>query len=471
MSPSPPATMRTELAATARFALPLALAQIGTMLMGVVDTAVVSRFSASHAAGTALGNSIAMGILVFGMGLSIALEPLMAQAFGARERGRAWGWWRTGLRVSLIAAIPLSLIAIGIAWFADAFGVSPETRDHGLHYLLARTPGNLVFLAWMAARSFLQSHQMTRPLLVASALANVFNLAVDLALVDGLVAWGATGAGLATSVSTAVLVWSLTRAIATHRPPAGTPIPAGDIRLLVKLGLPLGLQLAAEFLVFSTCGIIATALGDIEGNAHQIALNCTALTFMGAVGISSATAARVGEAVGLGRADLVKLRSRAGFALTMMVMGCSAILFGFFAAPIVSLFSPKEAAVFVLAAELLGIGALFQFFDGTQVLISGALRGVGDIRFPFIVTVLGYWAVGFPFSVILTFSFDQGAHGLWYGLTVGLFAASIGLTWRYLHVERRGVRRLELATTHAAASSEPEPPPSGSTSSSQSISA
>jgi len=438
-----PTTLGSELKATIRFATPLALAQIGTMLMGVVDTAVVSRFSASHAAGTALGNSIAMGLLVFGMGLSIALEPLMAQAFGARERGRAWGWWRTGLRVSLIAAVPLSLLSIAIAMFADGFGVSPETRDHGVEYLLARTPGNLVFLAWMAARSFLQSHQMTRPLLIAAALANVFNLLADLALVDGIVQWGAAGAGIATSVSTIVLVLSLTRAISYVRPPPDTPIPPGDVRLLIKLGLPLGLQLAAEFIVFSTCGIIATSLGDIEGNAHQIALHCTALTFMGAVGISSATAARVGEAVGLGRPELIKLRSRAGFILTMMVMGCSALIFGFFAAPIVSIFDPKEVEVYLLAAELLGIGALFQFFDGTQVLMSGALRGIGDIRFPFILTLVGYWVVGFPVSVVLTYVFDLGAQGLWYGLTVGLAAASVGLTWRYLHIEKRGVRRLQ----------------------------
>ncbi len=434
---------RDELRATARFATPLALAQIGTMLMGVVDTAVVSRFSASHAAGTALGNSLGMGVLVFGMGLAIALEPLIAQAHGAGERGRAWGWWRTGLRVSLITAVPLSLFAIVLAMLSGHVGISEPTRDVAVEYLIARTPGNLLFLVWMSAKSFLQSHQRSRALLVGAALANVFNLVADLLLVDGIVQWGGMGAGVATSVSTVVLVLVLTRSIGASRPPPEVTVIHGDTRLLFKLGLPLGLQLAAEFLVFSTCGVIATALGDIEGNAHQIALQCTALTFMAALGISGATAARVGEAVGRGRDDLARQRGRAGFVLTMAVMGCSALLFGFLAGPIVSLFSPKEAAVFTLAAELLGIGALFQFFDGTQVLVSGALRGIGDIRFPFIVTTLGYWAVGFPVAVTLTYGIDMGAQGLWYGLTAGLFAASVGLTWRYLRIERSGFSRLE----------------------------
>jgi len=438
-------TFRQELRDTTRLATPLALAQIGTMLMGVVDTAVVSRFSAAHAAGASLGNSVAMGLLVFGMGLAIALEPLIAQAHGAGERDRAWGWWRTGLRVSLISAIPLSFAAIALTMLAHHVGISEETRDIAVDYLIARTPGNLLFLVFMAAKSFLQSYQRSRPLLVAAIVANVFNLVADVLLVDGVVQWGAVGAGLATSVSTIVLVLIAVGAIGKSRPADTSRIPPGDTRLLLKLGLPLGIQLAAEFLVFSTCGVIATALGDIEGNAHQIALHCTSLTFMAALGISGATAARVGEAVGLSRPDLVRQRSRAGFVLTMAVMGCSALLFALFASPIVGLFSPKEAAVFTLAAELLGIGALFQFFDGTQVLVSGALRGVGDIRFPFIVTTLGYWAVGFPVALGLTYGLDMGAHGLWYGLTAGLFAASVGLGWRYLAIERHGVDRLEPA--------------------------
>lgn len=442
-SPPPASTLRAELGEMRRLATPLALAQMGTMLMGVVDTAVVSRYDEVHAAGATLGNSLAFGVLVFGMGLSIALEPLMAQAHGAGERSRAWGWWRTGVRVSLIVALPLSAIALVLGAFAGEIGIEPAIRDHGMAYLVARTPANVLMLLWMSARSFLQSHQLSRPLLIGAAVANVFNLVADIALVDGLVTWGAVGAGIATSVSTLVLVLFLTRAIASQRPPAGTPIPAGDPRLLLRLGLPLGLQLAAEFIVFSTTGILATRLGAVEGNAHQIALHCTTLTFMAAVGVSGATAARVGEAIGMQRTDLMRVRARAGFLLTLAIMGSSALCFGLLAEPIVALFSPKSDAVRALAIELLAIAALFQLFDGTQVLVSGALRGAGDVRFPFVLTTIAYWGVGFPIALALCYGAGLGLHGLWYGLTAGLFAASVGLMWRYLAIERRGVARLE----------------------------
>jgi len=427
----------------ARLATPLALAQMGIMMMGVVDTAVVSRFDAIHAAGTTLGNSLAFGLLVFGMGITAALEPLMAQAHGAGEEGRAWGWWRTGLRVSLIIAVPLSIVALVLCALADQIGIDPEIRDRGLEHLLARTPANLIVLLSMAARSFLQSYQLTRPLLLAALLANIVNLGMCVALVDGVVTWGAAGAGIATSVSTAVLVLIQTIAVGRRRPPRDTSVNNGDPKVLMRLGLPLGLQLAAEFIVFSTCGILATRLGAAEGNAHQIALHCTTLTFMAAVGVSGATAARVGEAVGMQRPDLVKVRARAGFLLTLMIMGTSAVCFGLFAEGIVSLFSPKAFEVRALSVQLLGIAALFQLFDGTQVLVSGALRGIGDVRFPFVLTVIAYWGVAFPVALVLCYPVGLGLNGLWYGLTAGLFAASVGLMWRYLIVEKRGIARLE----------------------------
>ncbi len=435
--------MRRELRDMARLATPLALSQMGMMLMGVVDTAIVSRFDATHAAGTTLGNSITFGLLVFGMGLSTALEPLMAQAHGANERGRVWGWWRTGVRTSIAMGLPLSILAIVLTALSHHVGIDREIRDRGLEYVLARTPANLVMLLWMSARSFLQSHQYTRALLIGAFIANVFNLFANMALVDGFVQWGAGGAGIATSVSTIALVWVLTRAIAGHRPPPGTTIIEGDGKLLMRLGLPLGLQLAAEFIVFSTCGVLATTLGAAEGNAHQIALHCTTMTFMAAVGVSGATAARVGEAIGMHRPDLMRMRARAGFLLTIAIMGTSAILFALFAPWIVGLFNPAAFEVRALSVQLLGIAALFQLFDGTQALVSGALRGVGDVRFPFVLTVIAYWGIGFPVAIALCYAADLGLAGLWYGLTAGLFAASVGLMGRYLLVERRGVERLQ----------------------------
>ncbi|MCC6625317.1 MAG: MATE family efflux transporter [Deltaproteobacteria bacterium] len=432
-----------ELRQTGRLAFPLATAHASIMLMGVVDVAVVGNYDPVHLSGTWLANALTHGTLVFGSGIVLALEPLMAQALGAGEHGRAWSWWRTGLKVAFATAIPLALLALALVLLSTHLGVKDDIHAQAVNHMLARTPGNFVFVAYLAARAFLQSHQSPRALLVAALAANVVNLLVDLALVDGLVTWGATGAGIATSLSTLFLFGTLARAARALRPPPDTPLPPTSGRQLVKVGLPLGVQLAAEFLVFTTCGVLATTLGEVAGSAHAIALQWSTLSFMASVGLSSAAAARIGAAIGQGRQDLVRLRARAATTWMLIVMGTSAILFATCDDLIAELNAPDTPAVSALAAQLLRIAALFQLVDGLQVVMSGCLRGVGDLRFPFVLTVLGYWAVGFPVAWGLAFPGGMGAEGLWYGLTAGLAAASVALAWRFLHVSARAVGRLE----------------------------
>jgi len=434
---------REELRQTGRLAFPLAAAHASVMLMGVVDVAVVGHYDPVHLAGTWLANSLTHGSLVFGSGIVLALEPLMAQALGAGEHGRAWSWWRTGLKVAFATAIPLALLALSLVLASHLFGVRDDIQTQAIHHIVARTPGNFVFVAYLAARAFLQSHQSPRALLVAALGANIVNLLVDLALVDGIVTWGAAGAGIATSVSTLFLFATLARAAHAHRPPPGTPLPPTSGRQLVRVGLPLGVQLAAEFLVFTTCGVLATTLGEVAGSAHAIALQWSTLSFMASVGLSSAAAARIGEAIGQGRQDLVRLRARAATTWMVIVMGSSAIFFATCSHLIAELNTPDTPAVATLAAELLRIAALFQLVDGLQVVMSGCLRGAGDLRFPFVLTVLGYWAVGFPIAWGLAFPGGMGAEGLWYGLTAGLATAALALAWRFVHVSSRVLGRLE----------------------------
>jgi len=434
--------LREELAQTGRLAFPLAAAHASVMVMGIVDVAVVGNYDATHLSGTWLGNALTHGTLVFGSGIVLALEPLIAQALGAGERGRAWSWWRTGLRVAFAAGIPLALLALLLGALAHLVKVPDEIQAQAVNHLIARTPGNFVFVAYLAARAFLQSHQTSRSLIVAALLANVVNAIVVVALVDGVVTWGATGAGVATSLSTIVLFAVLFYGVRAHRPPPTLPLPPTSWRQLVVVGLPLGVQLAAEFLVFTTCGVLATTLGEVAGSAHAIALQWSTLSFMASVGLSSAAAARIGEAIGQGRQDLVRLRARAASTWMLIVMGTSAVLFATLAEVIAGLNS-KSSEVRSLAADLLRIAALFQLFDGLQVVMSGCLRGLGDLRFPFVLTVLGYWAVGFPIAWGLAFPAELGAVGLWYGLTAGLGAASIALGLRFLRVSARGVTRLD----------------------------
>ncbi|PIE20307.1 MAG: MATE family efflux transporter [Proteobacteria bacterium] len=445
-----------EMKATLRLALPLALAQASVMLMGVVDTAVVGRHSPLELGAVSLGNALTYGTLVFGMGFAMALEPLVAQALGAADRRRAWGWWRVGLQVAAVAGVPLTAVTLLLSQITPAFGVEADLAERATAYLMARAPAMLLYLPYMAARSVLQSHQRTLSLVIAAAVANVFNLLANVLLVNGdrgLVALGlpalglpelgGVGAGVATSVSTGVMLVIMLRDLRRYRPAEGGERPRDGRRRLLRLGLPLGLQLAAEFVVFSAVGVMAATIDAVAAGAHQIALHCTTMAFMAVIGVGGATSARVGHAVGRGGGPAVRGAALAGLTVGLIIMATSALAFVTVPGALAGLFAPDEPAVLALATELLAIGGFFQLFDGIQVVIAGALRGAGDVRRPFLITLACHWGVGFPTAALLAFTAGLGAHGLWYGLTAGLAIVSAALAWRFVALTRRPLARVD----------------------------
>ncbi|TNF23579.1 MAG: MATE family efflux transporter [Deltaproteobacteria bacterium] len=452
-----PPRFADELRATAKLAWPLILAQASVMMMAVVDTAVVGHYSRLELGAVSLGNALTFAFLVFGMGFAMSLEPLVAQSLGAGQPGRAWAWWRVGLRVAIIAAIPLSVLAVASSWATELFGVETALRERATAYLIARTPAMLVYLVYMAARSLLQSYQRTRPLVVAAVVANVFNLIADIVLVGGdatlvklglpalgIPAYGAVGAGVATSVSTIVMAVMLLVAIRGIRP---TDVDEGDTSgitsgALVRIGLPLGLQLATEFIVFSSVGVMAATIDDVSAGAHQIALHCSTMTFMVSVGIGGAASARVGHSVGRDGGVSVRRAGAAAMLLSWIFMTLTAIAFLTLADPLAAVFAPDEHAVRALAGRLIIIAGIFQVFDGLQVVAAGALRGAGDVTRPFIITAVGYWGVGFPTAVLLAFEADLGARGLWFGLTAGLATTAVALAIRFWRLSGRSFARL-----------------------------
>lgn len=437
-------TLGAELRATLRLAAPLIFAQASVMLMGIVDTAVVGRHSPLELGAVSLGNSLSFALLVFGMGFAMALEPLVSQALGAGDAARAWAWWRVGRWVALAAGVPLTALAIASGPLSELLGVDALLAERATDYLIARGPAMLVFLLYMAARSLLQSHQRVAPMVYAALVANVFNLLADLALVDGdafltslglptlgLPALGGVGAGVATSVSTIVMaVWLLVD-IRGLRPPPDAAIPKVPVRRLFELGVPLGLMLATEYLVFSGIGVLAATIDEVSAGAHQIALHCSTMTFMASVGIGGAASARIGNLIGRGLERQVRRAGAAALGLSMGIMTVTAAIFLLFGAPLAGLFAPDEPEVRGLAATLVGIAGLYQLFDGLQVVSAGALRGAGDVRRPFIITAVGYWGVGFPTAAALAFEAELGAPGLWYGLTAGLGTVGLALVARF----------------------------------------
>jgi MATE family multidrug resistance protein len=157
------------------------------------------------------------------------------------------------------------------------------------------------------------------------------------------------------------------------------------------------------------------------------------------LGISAATAVRVGQALGrrdtpaAGRAGWTGLMLAAGF------MSLAAVAFVVAPGAIVRVFT-TDPGVISAGVSLLYVAALFQLFDGIQVVATGALRGMGNTRTPMIWNLIGYWVLGLPVGYLLCFRAGHGAVGLWIGLSIGLIVVGTVLLGEWARLTRRWSR-------------------------------
>lgn len=199
---------------------------------------------------------------------------------------------------------------------------------------------------------------------------------------------------------------------------------------MVNIGLPTGFQFVFETGAFSAAAIMMGWIGVNALAAHQIAINLASISYMMASGLSSAAMVRVGNQ--LGKNDIVSLREIGFTSFTMVT-----VFMLFFALLLVALrnYLPMlyidDASVINMTASLLIIAGLFQLSDGIQVVGLGALRGMGDVRIPTVITLVAYWVVGLPLGYLLAFPLGFGEKGIWYGLLVGLTSAGLLLVSRF----------------------------------------
>lgn len=426
--------LRDELRELARLAVPIAAAQLGLMAMGLVDMAMLGRAGKVQLAGAGIGRSTVIVAQTLGMGVALALEPLAAQALGAGRAADARAALGATLR-TLAWLWPAGAAAAAIATLAlGPLGVDPVAVPVARRFVLGAAPSMFFFTVALACKTFLQAHGRTRPVVLGVLVANAVNFAACALLVRAL---GALGSGLAMTISSATLAALFLRACAAVEPrelPSERRPPAARI---LRLGVPIALSLAVEIGVFAFASVLAGRLGPTVTSAHQVALGLASFTFMGALGVSGATAVRVGRAVGEGAPP--RARGMLGIGLGAAVMTCGVLLFAGVPRLLVALFSP-ERDVIEAGAVLLRIAAVFQLFDGVQCVAGGALRGAGDVKFAFVASACGYWVVGLPIALWLGFARAWGAPGLWWGLTAGLVTVAVALATRFYFLSGKARR-------------------------------
>lgn len=432
-------------------AVPLAAVQVGLMLMGVVDAAMLGRVSADALAAASVAGVWFFAASTIGMGCLTALDPVISQAFGAKDEvGVARGVQR-GVLIAVIVTVPTMLVMLPIEAVLRFTKQPAAVVPLAGAYLRVILPSILPYFAFMMIREVLQSLGSLRTLLVIIGLANLLNVVLNWALIFGHLgapALGVTGAALATTISrwamlamTVVATWRFLKPyVVPWRPESWALAPLGR---MFAIGLPIGFQILLEYGVFGGVGLLMGQIGSPAVAGHQVALNMAAITFMVPFGIGTAASVLVGRAVGGGRPDEARRLTSAALVVGVAFMTATATIFRAFPEALARAYSPDPAVVGV-AAGLVPLAGLFQVFDGIQVVAMGVLRGIGDTRIPVLVNLAGYYLVGLPISLWLGFELGWGPRGLWWGLVAGLVVVALALVGRVRLKFRRNLDRLTI---------------------------
>jgi MATE family multidrug resistance protein len=440
---------RSELRPTLRLALPLILAEIGWMSMVIVDTMMVGRLpnSAEAIGAVSISSSLFIVFAFFGEGLLIGLDTLVSQSFGAGRREDCHTSLLNGIYLSFAIAPLLAIPVWIIPRYFERFGVTHPVAVLATPYMRTLSAGLVPLLLYFAVRRTLQGMNMVRPIAFALVTANLVNVFGNYILIYGKFgcpAYGVTGSGIATCISRAylalVLVVYLLWYDARHKTELlKTPVQPDLVRIrqLIALGLPAALQLTAEVAVFALVATLIARLGAVAQAGHQIALNTVAFTYMVPLGLSSAAAVRVGQA--LGRRSPLSARNAGNTAILLgaSFMSAMSVVLLVFPRYIARIYTADKTVIHS-AVTLLAAGAAFQLFDGIQTVATGALRGTGDTRTPMLCHFSVYWFIGLPLGAYLCFRRHWGALGLWVGLSLSLILIGILL----LIFWRRRVRHL-----------------------------
>ena len=442
---------RADIEAMVRLALPVVVVQVGMMLLGVVDTMVVGRLSSQALAAVALGHVVVIGVSSFGVGMLLALDPLVAQAVGAGDPVRARRAVQRGLVIATLLMVPSTLLLLPSETALTLLRQPPETVPLAASYVHICIPGLLPFFGFVVLRQSLQAMERLQPIVLTIVFVNLFNLVADWALVFGagpLPSLGPLGSAWATTASRTLLFLVLLVVARKELAPVlrrfdRQALLLGPLWRTIRLGTPIGFQVQLEIIAFAVIALLMGGLGTVQMAAHQVAINLASLTFMVPLGVGSASAIRVGHAIGRGDASGARRAASSGLLLGVAFMTLTAIAFLGLPTLLASAYTSVDEVIF-LSAQLIPIAGFFQIFDGLQVVSSGVLRGAGDTRAPLVINIVGFWLVGLPVSLLLGFHFGFGPRGLWWGLVAGLGAVATILVSRVMWELRGEVARLEV---------------------------
>jgi MATE family multidrug resistance protein len=435
-----------------RLAGPLILGQVAVVGMTVTDIYMAGQVSADTLAAVQLGGSIWAVINLIVIGIMIGNSPIIGNYWGAGKHHLVRFQFQQALWLAVPMGILVNCAIIGGIFILGQLDMPVEVYDIGRSYLLPFLITGLMFPAFFAFRSTFEGIGDIRPVMVFNAAAFLLNIVLDYALVFGhfgLPAMGGVGAAWATAtVMTFLLLCMAIYAHYSHTMRAlklysqFTRANIAAIGNILKLGIPIALNISAEMVFFAIIPLLVAHLGSDVVGAHAIAINIDSLAFMIPLGVAQALTIKVAHAEGANNPKLARQICLVGFKLAFLLGLAMAVLKISLGSQFAQAFS-SDPNVQMIATNLFFFAAVLGCVDCLQMSASGALRGYKDVRLPLLIQVTAFWGIAFPiaYSLALTDFWGEplGVYGFWAGMIIGALCAGIGLLSRWNIVSRNRI--------------------------------
>ena len=447
-----------------RLAAPLIIGQIAVVGMTVTDIYMGGQVDADTLAALQLGGSVWSMINLMVIGIMIANSPIVGNFWGAGQPGKIRFQFQQVLWLALpLGVVVISAVLLGIH-LVGQLDISANVYRITVGYLYPFLITGFMFPAFFAFRTTFEGIGDTRPVLVFNGAAFVLNGILDYALVFGKFGLPALG-GIGAAWATVVVMTFLVTCMALYARHSATleslnlyhKFAAPNLKAMadtLRLGIPIALNIAAEFSFFAVIPFMIAHLGSEMLAAHAIAINIDSLVFMVPLGIAQALTIKIAHAQGRGNPHEARMICLVGFKLVLILALMTSSLKVLLRNDIASLFS-ADPGVQIIAANLFLFAAMLGLVDCLQMACSGALRGYKDARIPLVIQVIAFWVIAFPiaYSIALTDFWGPplGVYGFWIGTVIAASIAATCLIYRWNLVSKNEIRKLTQSLENAPA--------------------
>ena len=434
-----------------KLAYPVIIGMVGHTLIGLVDNIMVGKLGITELAAVSLGNSIIFIAISIGIGFSTAITPIVAEADAAQDTGKI----RSAFFHGMILCVVLGILLFAAVVFSKPLLIflhQPKAvLELALPYIDWVAFSLIPMIIYQGYKQFADGLSMTKQSMYAIIMANIVHIILNYLLIYGfwiVPAMGVQGAALGTVISRILMVVFMHYIMVRTEKlkPYFSKFQLVEFsksifRKILDIGFPSAMQMLFEISIFTAAIWLSGIIGETSQAANQIALTMATFTFMFAMGLSVTAMIRVSNQKGLANYKQLLVVARSIFLLALIIEIIFALLFVVLHQVLPQIFLDlsdvsrqiSNQEVITIASKLLLVAAVFQIFDGIQVVALGALRGLQDVKIPMYITFVAYWIIGFPTCYYLGLHTAMGAVGVWIGLLAGLAAAALFL---YIRFER-----------------------------------